>query len=185
MTIDTPEFSRTVDLAELERGPVVRRIAATEAERAALARRFALVALDRLEATVRLNRIRGAAGVRLEAHFEAEATQACVVTLEPVPARLAADFTLLYLPPAEMPGEPVELDAEAESVEPLTAAAIDIGEAVAQELSLTLDPYPRKAEAEVPPATVERLDAEGPGLPEEGSARGSAFAALAALKKRH
>ena len=61
----------------------------------------------------------------------------------------------------------VVLDAEAEDVEPLVAGAIDIGEAVAQQLSLALDPFPRAPEALA-------LSAEPP----QGEAVDSPFAVL-------
>jgi len=48
----TPEFSRPVPLGRLGVEPFRQEIAANEAERAALARRFDLLALDRLSAVV-------------------------------------------------------------------------------------------------------------------------------------
>ena len=48
----TPEFSRPIDLRQIGTAPVA--LTATPAERTALAERFSLVAIDRLEATVLL-----------------------------------------------------------------------------------------------------------------------------------
>jgi uncharacterized metal-binding protein YceD (DUF177 family) len=123
-------------------------IAATEAERAALARRFSLLTLDRLEAEVGLRTLPGGM-VRLSASFTAEIVQSCVVTLEPVPGRIAEEFTLLYGDVDD--AREVVLDGEAETVEPFAGDRIDIGEAVAQQLSLALDPFPRAAEASLDP----------------------------------
>jgi hypothetical protein len=63
-----------------------------------------------------------------------------VVTLDPVSAHIVDDTALLFgLEPDDAGG----LDPDAEPVEPLDNGNIDIGEAVAQQLSLAIDPYPR------------------------------------------
>lgn len=162
------EFSRPVDTARLARDEVVEEIAATPAERAALARRFDLLDLARLDARIRLRRLPGGM-FRLTADLEAEVTQTCVVTLEPVTSRVAERFTLLFGTVADA-GE-VELDGDSETVEPLEDGVIDLGETVAQQLSLALDPYPRAP------------GAAGPGETEVADRAASPFAALARLRK--
>jgi uncharacterized metal-binding protein YceD (DUF177 family) len=141
----TPEFSRVVEAPRTASRTETHRIAADPGERAALAKRFDLVALDRLEAEVRLRRLEGDL-VRLDATLAAEIVQSCVVTLEPVPATLEEPFTLLY--GKVRTGRTLVLDGEEETVEPLEQDRIDIGEAVAQQLSLALDPFPRHPDAE-------------------------------------
>jgi uncharacterized metal-binding protein YceD (DUF177 family) len=133
------EFSRPVDVARLGTAEVHYDIAASAAERAALAKRFELLSLDRLEANVTLRRIAGGM-VRMTAALAADLVQTDVVTLDPVPGHVAEDFTLLF---AEEAGDAGALDPEAEPVEPLVDGRIDIAEAVAQQLSLAIDPYPR------------------------------------------
>lgn len=160
-----PEFSRPVDTARLSRDESVHDIAAMPAERAALAQRFDLVSLDSLEARVRLRRAAGGF-IRLTAEFSAEVVQSCIVTLEPVPSRVDEIFTLLY-GTVEEEGD-VALDGEADIVEPLEDGTIDLGEAVAQQLSLALDPYPRAPGA---------VDAPSPVGPEQNLSE-SPFAAL-------
>ena len=125
-------------------------------------------ALDRLTAAVALHR-EGGGLIRLEAEFEAEFAQECVVTLEPVAGKIAQSFALVYGPAEDGPDE-IDLDADAPAFEPLTGDAIDIGEAVAQELSLALPEFPRDPDAVLDPAAIE----EAP----DGS-----FAALAKLRR--
>ena len=135
------EFSRRIEIDRLPRsGEAIHYIAAGEAERAALARRFALLALDRLEARVTLERLAG--GLRLAADLSADVVQECVVTLEPVASRVEDRFMLLYGHAQDEAGE-VVLSGEAELVEPISGSTLDIADAVAQQLSLALDPYPR------------------------------------------
>lgn len=157
-----PEFSRLIELERVGESELSRRIEATAEERAALARRLGLPSIERLEAEVRLRRERAGAVLRLRGHLVAEVTQTCVVTLEPVHNRLAEDFTVLY---GEVPATAaVDVDADAdEVVEPWPEGALDVGEAVAQELSLALDPYPRApgagtAAGEAPAAVSEKVN---------------------------
>jgi uncharacterized metal-binding protein YceD (DUF177 family) len=168
MSEPTPEFSRLVPLARLGPEPFRPQIEATEEECECLARRFDLVTLDRLTAVVTLHRQTDGL-IRLEAVFEAEFAQVCVVTLDPVPAKIAHPFALLYGPAADAQAE-IELDADEPVFEPLTGDAIDIGEAVAQELSLSLPDFPR-----LPDAAVEPIEADEPD--------GGAFAELMKLRR--
>ena len=167
---DLPEFSRRIDGLRLSPGGEQYEISAKPEERAALAARFDLLALDQLEAKVKLTPMAGGY-YRLAAEFEAQLTQACAITSEPVPARVAESFTLIYGPVEE--SSEIILDGDAEPVEPLDDGVIDIGEAVAQQLSLALDPFPR-----APGATLE----EEVDLSDE-SPRESPFAELAKLRK--
>jgi uncharacterized metal-binding protein YceD (DUF177 family) len=142
----TPEFSRRVSLARLGPEPFRQRIEAHTSERAALARRFDLVAVDRLTALVELVR-QGPDRVLLSAAFDAEFVQSCVVTLDPVAGTVSEHFTLLYGPPELEESGVGGIEDEA-AFEPLAGEAIDIGEAVAQEFALALPPFPRSAEAD-------------------------------------
>jgi uncharacterized metal-binding protein YceD (DUF177 family) len=170
--LPSPEFSRVVSIARLGDHEAAYPITANEAERAALARRFGLVALDRFAADVRIARNAGG-GIRLKAAIEAEVVQECVATLEPFASRIADDFTLVYqrrlAPPSEL------LDVEAEEFELLAGDEIDIGEAVAQQLSLALDPFPRAPDVGFPEALQAEPVAE---------ARSNPFAELAKLAKK-
>jgi uncharacterized metal-binding protein YceD (DUF177 family) len=167
---DLPEFSLRIDGLRLSPNGEKYEISAKPEERAALAKRFDLLVLDRLEAMVKVTPMAGGY-YRLAADFEAELTQACAITSEPVPARIAESFTLTYGPVEE--SSEIVLDGEAEPVEPLDDGMIDIGEAVAQQLSLSLDPFPR-----APGATLE----EEADLSDH-TTRESPFAALARLRK--
>jgi hypothetical protein len=175
-TAPPPEFSRLVDLAGLDARELVRSIEAAPAERRALAGRRGLIALHALSASVRIRR-RSERVVELAGAFEADVEQACVVTLEPVPAHLSRKFHQIYSADVDdLPGEVVVSadEDEDDAPEPLPEHGIDIGEAVVQQLAVALDPYPRKPGAEIPPEHA------GSG-PEAG--RNGAFAGLARLRR--
>jgi len=171
MTTAAPsEFSRPVALDRATVAPHFREIVATEAERAALARRLGLVALDRLSA--RLSWRREASGIIcLEGELEAEVAQSCVVTLEPVAARVADRF-MRHFVQGDVPAEDeVVIDPEADDpAEPLGDGLVDAGEIVTQQLALALDPYPRAPDSELPAEATRATPAESP------------FQVLAALK---
>jgi uncharacterized metal-binding protein YceD (DUF177 family) len=171
---EMPEFSRLVPLARLDGGEAIYPISANPEERSLLARRFDLVALDTLTAEARLSR--GPAGIRLAARLTADVVQLCGVTLEPFRSRIEEEFTLLY--GTEAPAGDV-LDPMAEDFEIVSGTEIDIGEAVAQQLSLSLDPFPRAPGAEIA-VLPEDLSEETP----PDSAAVSPFAALARLAKK-
>jgi len=143
-----PEFSRPVNVGKLGGKMPNYRIEATDAERAALARRFNLVSLDRLVAEITLRREPKGA-VRLDGRLEADLVQHCVATLEPVPEHVEDEFVLIYRPDLdEAEADRLALEnPEDEIVEPLIGESIDIGEAVAQELAVAMDPFPRAADA--------------------------------------
>jgi hypothetical protein len=147
MTDPAAEFSRLVPLDRVTLRGYRQEIAAETAEREALAARFGLVALDRLLADVVLRR-QADGIVLLEAAFEAAFVQSCVVTLEPVRGTLSERFALRYGPPGTAEADITPTPEEA-AFEPLAGDFVDIGEAVAQELSLQLPPFPRLAEAAI------------------------------------
>jgi uncharacterized metal-binding protein YceD (DUF177 family) len=167
-----PEFSRPVAVEQLHDREKEFVIEASEAERAALAERFGIIAIDALKAAIRLKPATGGM-VRLAGHIEAQVRQACVVTLVEVPEAIDASFERVYSPAAQAEAdEELEIDFESEDLpDPLIGGVIDIGEAAAEEVALALDPYPR-----APGAVFER-PAEGEPAPP------TPFAALAKLKK--
>jgi uncharacterized metal-binding protein YceD (DUF177 family) len=140
-----PEFSRPVRLDRLGSEPFRQRIEATPEEREKLSERLDLLSLDRLTAVVDLYRQSGDV-IRLEASFEAEFVQSCVYTLEPVSGAVSDGFSLVFGLPKEEPEE-LSWGRDEAVFEPLPEDAIDIAEAVAQELSLALPIFPRHPDA--------------------------------------
>jgi uncharacterized metal-binding protein YceD (DUF177 family) len=143
----TPEFSRPVRIDTL--GPVARsiEIEAGEEERAALAERFDLIAIDSLAARLALSR--SGEAITAKGTVIAAVTQRCVATGLPVPAKVEESFALLLRPePAAGSEEEIELSEGEMDVVFYEGGLIDAGEIAAETLSLGLDPYPRSAEAD-------------------------------------
>lgn len=170
--MSAPEFPRPVDVRQAE--GLVQTLVASEAERKALAARFALVSIDSLTADLALSRKDRT--VSAEGRLRASIIQSCAVSGEDLPVEIDEPLAFRFVPEAEHgPGEEeVELDAEDCDEIDYSGSHIDLGEAVAQSLALAIDPY-----AEGPQAEEARRKA---GLLDE--AQSGPFAALAALKKR-
>ncbi len=170
--LPAPEFSRPVRLDQLGRHADPVTIDATEAERAALARRFGLLSLDRLEADYALS-AEGEA-VIARGHVRAALAQPCVATGVAVAEVIDSPFMLRFVrEDMSLPeGEELELDAEDCDTIGFTGDAIDMGEAVAETMALAMQPYPRAPDAD------EVLRAAGVMSEEQASP----FAALLGLK---
>ena len=174
---DPVEFSRPLSLERVSGTQHREEIAATDKERADLAERFGLLSLDSLTASFTLKRVRREL-VRVKGRIAADLVQACVVTLDPVPAHIEERFEVDFMEGAPEPVADLELDIEgAEAPEPAPSGWIDLGEIAAEQLGLALDPYPRKPDAAIPA----EWQGEAAATPEP-PARLNPFAALEKLK---
>jgi uncharacterized metal-binding protein YceD (DUF177 family) len=96
-------------------------------------------------------------------HLQAKVTQICVVTLEPFAAKIDDHAALRFIPARQLrEGEELaELDAETlEGPDeiPYSGEFIDLGAALAEQLALSLDPYPRKPGATLPAGLSDEAD---------------------------
>ena len=140
--VSAPEFSRPERIDTIGAGEREVTIIADATERAALAVRFGLMAVDRLEAVFRVKR--DAAGIVARGRVSAAVVQACSVTDDPLPVTVAEDVALRFFTEREAAAEDeVELDLEALDTMPYDGSAIDLGEAAAETMALALDPFPR------------------------------------------
>ncbi len=113
----------------------------------ALARRFMLVSIEKLEAEGDIHR--NGETVFVAGRLRAEAVQSCVATGEPLAARLDVPFTLRFVP-EEAAAAADEIELSEQDCDTITYAggAIDLGEAAAETLALALDPFPRSPAAD-------------------------------------
>lgn len=168
------EFSRPVRIDSLAEKPRAHEIAAEPEELRRLAGRFSLVAIDRLEARAELSR-KGDDVIAIGS-LDAAVVQSCAATSAPVPATVSEDFHIVFRPQPVRAGEEEEIELGSGDLDVVfyDGSAIDLGEAVAESLSLALEPYPRAPDAD------EALRAAGVKNEEEAGV----FGALAALRDR-
>ena len=165
-------FDHRINLSQVRSGDRIE-LTASEDERRAVAERLGLESLDRLEAHVALEK--DGEKVSAKGRLQAALEQSCVITGDPVAARIDEAFDILFVPApnASAPDEEVELRAEDCDVVFHDGSVIDLGGAIADTLALAIDPYPRSAGADA-------------ALKEAGvlsEAEAGPFAALAKLKR--
>jgi uncharacterized metal-binding protein YceD (DUF177 family) len=170
-----PEFSRRVALDVIGAGGHKTGIAANEAECAALAKRFGWTRIENL--TANANLLARAGGVDALGTLNAVVERACVASGDPVHETVEEAFAIHFVRASEdaVAGDEIELDEDELDIVEFDGAAVDIGEAVAQTLALSVDPFPRS------PAAEAKLRAAG--VLAEGEVGSAAFAGLKSLLK--
>jgi len=167
-----PEFTRPIDVRQTEGQQ--QHLVASKAECAALAKRFGLVRIDRLEADLDLHR--SDREVEARGRLRADFVQSCAVSAEDLPVSVDEEILFRFVPATSghAPDEEIELDADACDEIEYEGSHIDLGEAVAQSVALAIDPYRTGPNAD----TVRK--AVGLGTPEDSGP----FAALKGLTQR-
>jgi len=169
---DSP-LSFDVDVRRLpSRGfPVA--IAADDEARAALAAAHGLEAVDSFAAELLVERW-GRDGVKVTGRIRAAIVQACVVTLEPVPATIDVPVEAVFLPETSKlwtgAGGEILIDPDGpDAPESFAGDTVDVGVLAEEFFELAIDPYPR-----APGAALAE--------PAGGDAEEGAFSALSQLK---
>ena len=145
---------------------------ADEAERAALAKAVAVLEVPKFSARIVLKKL---SPTRFSLHYDlaAEILQACVVTLEPLAARITKDFVReLHHTPSlnRVTREIIITPGDDELPDEIESLHYDLAAPLLEEFLLAIDPYPRATGVEFAPP-------EGMGYKPE-----SPFAVLKALK---
>ena len=162
------ELTRMIKARPLPAGAVV--IEASPEERAALAVRFGLGAVDSLRAEVALEQKPRA--------IRATGRLPCAISGEDFPVTIDEPVDLRFVEEHQRPAtEDEEIELEADDCDEIEFSGdmFDLGEAVAQTLGLAIDPY-----AEGPNADAARAAA---GIVQEEDVRGPLADLLAGLKK--
>jgi uncharacterized metal-binding protein YceD (DUF177 family) len=172
--IDAPEFSHIVRLSEIGSKPQTGKLSADQEQRRALALRFDIPKISSIAATYKL--VAGERGIAFTGMLTSDLHQSCAITGEAIPVKIRDKFDILFIQkpdPSELEEE-IELTEDECDIVEYEQAQIDLGEAIAQTLYLSLDPYPRGPDAD--------NVAKKKGLKSEAEA--GPFGALAALKDK-
>ncbi len=141
------EIERTVDLDRMGPNGTALEIAASDSERAALVKRFGFLGLPAFSARVTVDR-RPGGQVVVEGRLRGRIVQACILTLDPVAQDLDETFRIVFKQDLAEERDPESgealVSAQTDAPEPLPGSLLDVGEIVAEQLSLAADPYPRK-----------------------------------------
>lgn len=140
------EFSHPLGIDKIPAAGLVKTLKPTEAERKSLAERFDLVELSNLTADLTIHPAGLDETINVTGLLTADVVQTCVVTLDPLPGHIEHTINVLFMPEeiAEPEDEASTLEMDTEDTETIINGTIDLGELVAQNLGIALDPYPRK-----------------------------------------
>ena len=144
--MSAPEFSRPERADTIGHEPRTIDIHADDAERAALAARFDLIAIDRL--TARFTIRRDLQGIVADGRIVAIVTQPCSITGDPLPASVDEAVALRFVEQGDSGQDEIELADGDLDVMPYDGGAIDLGDVAAETMALALDPFPRGPGAE-------------------------------------
>lgn len=148
------ELHRPVRVSRIGPDGMAVLVEADAAERTALAERLRLPAILALRCHYRLARD-DRATVTATGRLTATVMQTCVVSLEDFELSLAEDFTVHFVPEGTESDDP---DPELVDEIPYAGDTIDLGDATAEQLALSLDPYPRRPGAALPPEAGDPVD---------------------------
>jgi uncharacterized metal-binding protein YceD (DUF177 family) len=182
------EIERMVDLDRMSSGSAALDITASDGERAALAKRFGFVGLPAFSARVTIDR-RPGGQVIVEGRLRGRIVQACILTLDPVTQELDDVFRIVFKQDLTEEKDPESgealLNAQVDAPEPLAGNMLDVGEIVAEQLSLAADPYPRRPGAKLEDV-LPKPRKGGKGRDDAGKTeqRRHPFAGLAALRDK-
>lgn len=142
-----PEFSRVLSVARIPPKGVEETLQAKPVERTALAKRFDLIDIPRLEAHLTLKPESDDA-IHVTGDINAEIVQQCIVSLEPITNNLNIGVDLLLIPGKKKNDEPEDFSGDMNAeIDTYTNGKIDLGELVVQQLGVNIDLYPRKPNA--------------------------------------
>jgi uncharacterized metal-binding protein YceD (DUF177 family) len=178
------EIERLVDLDRMGASGAALEIVPSESERAALAKRFGFLGLPAFSARVTVDRKAGGQVV-VEGRLRGRIVQACVLTLDPVAQDLDDTFRIVFKQDMADEHDPESgeavLSAQADAPEPLGGNVLDVGEIVAEQLSLAADPYPRRPGAKLEDVLPKPRHG---GRRSQSEQRRHPFAGLAALRDK-
>lgn len=187
-----PEWSHKIPVGDIGAAPLRTVISASPQQRKDLARRLRVESVESAEATLDLQRDPATLVLHVAGVLRARVVQPCVITREPVEEAIETPVEGWFADPdrvvsllkarrersKEMTDGELPMLEEKDDPEPVIDGAVDLGELVAQYLSLAVNPYPHREGAVFEEGAV--AAAEGAAVP---PLRRSPFAALRKLKK--
>lgn len=172
------EFSRVFVVRKIPTDGLTVTLTATPEECAALAERMGILSCGDVRAELTLRK--GDRDRRVDAvgRVTANVTQACVVSLEPVPQAIDEPLELVFLEESQLEAA-ADVAISADDLlddepvpDPIVRGQIDVGAVIAEHLALALDPYPRRADVVF----------EAPEIPDDAAPTRNPFAALRVLQ---
>ncbi len=145
------ELSRPFDLEKIKKEFSLD-IKADEKECSDLAKRFQIKQINMFEANCMISRLdkKQVGDFQLKGKLFASVIQQCVMTLDDIEEKIEEDFLIIFCngtdPSDENSGTAdLEIDPNDDDIEYIGSPNVDIGEYLAEYLSLALNPYPKRS----------------------------------------
>ncbi len=138
-------FSEVVRVNEIGAG-LARTLVPDAEAKVRIAKALDLASLDSFEAEVTL--APGRAGWTLSGRVIATLEQTCGITLELIPVQVDERFSVELVEASEPEPDEVEVTLDDDAPDVVEDGRIDLGQYAVEQLTLTLDPFPRKPGAE-------------------------------------
>ncbi len=181
------EFSRPIDVTTVGKNGRQFNFQATEAEKTALALRFDILEIIRLNANADITPAKKGQ-YKLMVSYNVKLNQACSISLETVTDDVSGNFTVILQHPPREPNKQsqkeegeIDFDYEESDIEYINSNLVDVGELIAQYISLEINPYPRKSGATGEELGQKIIQEEDANLSQE---KKSPFAVLKSLKHK-
>jgi len=157
---DAPEFSKFVELDALPRGGRSFKLEASEAERKAVAKRLGAIAIDHFAGEIQIKASKDRFSLRGD--VAARMRRECVATLAEMNEEIDDTFEIEFTRAAEPAVSEEEDGFSLETPEFHGEPEFDLGEILVQQLSLAMDPFPRKDGAR---SLADEFGSEGEATP--------------------
>ncbi|MBT5187723.1 MAG: DUF177 domain-containing protein [Kordiimonadaceae bacterium] len=147
------EFSHNFNLELIKKNGSKESLKASFDECAALAKRFSIVKINSLSAECHLEKLlrKDVGDYRLSVKMKSEIVQQCVISLKDVNESIEEEFSIIYMHEQQADEDSQEkrtinFEVDDLDLEIIDNLNVDIGEYVAEYLSLSMSSYPRHAE---------------------------------------
>lgn len=179
------DFSRPVKIDTIDTKGFQETLTATSEECIALANRFEVLAVRDLTANVEIKQESAKTTYHVTGTLNATVVQECVVSGQEIENNIKEDFDAWFTDESKIAsfaharqekdeeGDEHEMRDESDDPEKITNGVIDVGEVVAQYLSLAIDPYPHATGID-----------EGDYIETKPEDKPNPFAKLAVLKEK-
>ncbi len=169
------EWKHFVQASNVPDGGQWLKLSANPEECAEIAARLEVKSIEKLEAKVHMHPKNNGHVLEITGHLNADVTQECSVTLDPVTSHVEDEFSAWYANydqaasftraqhdlQARLTSEEQPMMEERDDPEPMVNGQVDVADLVVQYLSLAINPYLRDSEVVTPDDSAKKVVTQG------------------------
>ena len=139
-----PEFSRPISVKEIAKGKASHILIASKQECEKLTKRFGVRKVEGLKAKLNFFDVSRRDEFKMQVSFNADVSQACVVTLEPFVTHINSGFECIFSKKRNPEKTKADFGVmDRDPPEYFEGETIDPGEIISEYLGLEIEPFPR------------------------------------------